>query len=228
MRYSANLNVIIKAIEKASIYLIRDFNELENLQSSPDSADRFGVRCYDKVKKVLIEEFQKLRPDFNIYFDDGSKIVNNKDPEYFYHISAINGLDNLLRANPNFSIVVSLIHKNKDVKEPISIAINNIYQKELFYCEKGFGAYLNNRKIRCSKRKNNLILVGDNNDKLKINHKSFQALGSTAIEIAYLAAAKFDIGVFKKSQFSQDLALLYKEAGGKIEQNQDYLIFKNS
>ena len=77
MRYSANLNIIIKAIEKASIHLPRDFMELENLQSNPNSADNFAKHCYAKVKKIIAEDMMKFRPDFNIFFDDGSKIINN-------------------------------------------------------------------------------------------------------------------------------------------------------
>ncbi|MFM7557993.1 MAG: hypothetical protein ACKO46_05460, partial [Alphaproteobacteria bacterium] len=66
MRFSANLNIIIKAIEKASIHISRDFVELENLQSNPASCSKFAISSYNRVKQILIEDFAKFRHDFNI------------------------------------------------------------------------------------------------------------------------------------------------------------------
>lgn len=218
MRYSPNLNVIIKAIEKASMHLSRDFMELENLQSNPTSADKFAGHCYQKVKQILVSEFSRFRPDFNIVFDDGQKIENNKNPEFIYQISAINGLDNLSRANPNFVVAVILVHKNGDQKESISVAINNVFSKEIYYSEKGFGAYVNNRKIKVSKRKDNKLAFVSDVKNLKEKVKFCQSLGSSALEIAYLASGKAEIGVFENNDLNKNLLLLFKEAGGKIEE----------
>lgn len=229
MRYSANLNIILKAIEKASAHLSRDFMELENLQSNPASADKFTTHCYQKVKQVLTQEFTRLRAEYNIIFDDGQKISNNPNPEYTYQISAINGLDNLARANPNFAVAVILVHKNEDgVEEAISLAINNIFTKETYYCEKGFGAYLNNRRIRCSKRKSALIAFVNDPKNLKDKVKYTQSLGSSALEVAYLASAKAEIGVFENNILNKNLLLLLKESGGKVEEENGFLIAKGS
>jgi len=226
MRYSANLNIMLKAIEKASMHLSRDFMELENLQPNPASADKFATHCYQKVKQVLIQEFTHLRPDYNIIFDDGQMITNTKNPEYTYQISAINGLDNLARANPNFAVAIILAHQNEDESEaePISIVINNIVNKEVYYCEKGFGAFLNNRRIRCSRRKSQMIAFVNDPKNLKLDAKFTQSLGSTALEVAYLSSAKAEIGIFEANILNRNLLLLLKEAGGKIEEKDGFIV----
>jgi len=229
MRYSANLNIILQAIEKASMHLSRDFMELENLQSNAAAADKFAVHCYQKVKQILAQEFSKLRSDYNIIFDDGQKLANNPNPEYSYQISAINGLDNLSRANPNFAVAIILVHKGDDgIEESISVAINNIFNKELYYCEKGFGAYLNNRRIRCSKRKVDKIAFVNDPKNLKLEAKFTQSLGSSALEIAYLASAKAEIGIFENNILNRNLLLLLKESGGSVEEQGKFILAQGS
>ena len=73
MRYSANLNIIIKAIEKAAGRMPRDFIELENLQSNPISATKFANACYNKVKQTLAEDLLRFRPEYNLIFSDKSE-----------------------------------------------------------------------------------------------------------------------------------------------------------
>ena len=70
MRYSANLNIIIKAIEKASNHVARDFVELENLQANPLSANKFASLTLSRVRQILIDEFTKFRADYDIIFAD--------------------------------------------------------------------------------------------------------------------------------------------------------------
>ncbi|MBL6664826.1 MAG: hypothetical protein ISQ34_03180 [Rickettsiales bacterium] len=227
MRYSPNLNVIIKAIEKASVHLSRDFMELENLQSNPASANKFASHCYQKVKQILASEFARFRPEFNIVFDDGQRIINNQNPEFIYHISAINGLDNLSRANPNFVVAVILVHKDSEKEEAISVALNNVFSKEIYYCEKGFGSYVNNRKIKVSKRKDAKLAFVSNVENLKEKVTFTQSLGSTALEIAYLASGKAEIGVFDNNELNKNLLLLFKEAGGKVEEGKELITAKS-
>jgi myo-inositol-1(or 4)-monophosphatase len=201
--------------------------ELENLQSNPASANKFARHCYEKVKQILVSEFSRFRPEFNIIFDDGKKVANNPNPEFIYHISAINGLDNLSRANPNFVVAVILVHKDGEKEEAISVALNNVFSKEIYHCEKGFGAYVNNRKIKVSKRKDNKLAFVSNVANMKDKVKFNQALGSAALEVAYLASGKAEIGVFDNNALNQNLLLLFKEAGGKVEEHNNLLIAKS-
>ena len=142
-------------------------------------------------------------------------------------------MENLARANPDFTIAVALEHLNKDgTRETISVAINKIISKELFYCEKGFGAYLTNRRIRVSKRKENDIVLGATNhpgflSKKEIKNLSLRSYGAPTLEIAYLAAAKLEISALKNSPLITPFSLLVKEAGGKVEIEQGKLVLSN-
>ncbi len=217
MRYSANLNIIIKAIDKASLHMPRDFTELENLQSNPASAEKFAAACYRKVKQMLIDDLAKVRPDFNLIFADGQKIVNNENAEYSYTIYPIDGFSNLMRSNPDFTVAVALEHHNKTgEKEAISVGISKVFGGELYYCEKGFGAYLNNRRIRVSKRNSGEILSASELE------QSPRAYGSRTLTLAYLASSRIERAVFSKEDFElfKPFLLLIREAGGRIVEDE--------
>lgn len=233
MRFSANLNIIIKAIEKASNHISRDFVELENLQSNPASAAKFTSASYNRVKQVLIEDFAKFRPEFNIVFSDGQKVSNQEDAEYSLIIHVVDGIENLLRASTDFTVSIALIYRNSNGQsEAISVAISKIIGGELYYSEKGFGAYLNNRRIRVSKRINKaeMLTVCDDiklAETLKIMPRN---LGCKTLEIANLASAKIELIIYKKSNFEffQPFFLLLKEAGGKVVEEDDKFILSNN
>jgi myo-inositol-1(or 4)-monophosphatase len=233
MRFSANLNIIIKAIEKASNHISRDFVELENLQSNPASAAKFTSASYNRVKQVLIEDFAKFRPEFNIVFSDGQKVSNQEDAEYSLIIHVVDGIENLLRASTDFTVSIALIYRNSNGQsEAISVAISKIIGGELYYSEKGFGAYLNNRRIRVSKRINKaeMLTVCDDiklAETLKIMPRN---LGCKTLEIANLASAKIEHIIYKKSNFEffQPFFLLLKEAGGKVVEDEDKYVLSNN
>ncbi len=232
MRFSANLNIIIKAIEKASNHISRDFVELENLQSNPASASKFTSASYNRVKQILIEDFAKFRPEFNIVFSDGQKISNQENSEYSLIIHVVDGIENLLRASTDFTVSIALIYHNVNGQsEAISVAISKIIGGELYYSEKGFGAYLNNRRIRVSKRINKaeMLTVCDDlklAETLKIMPRN---LGCKTLEIANLSSAKIEQIIYKKTNFEffQPFFLLLKEAGGKVIEDEEKYILSN-
>ena len=75
---SANLNVMIKACEKASKILIRDFGEIEKLQVSKKGPVDFVTNADLKTEKIIIEELKKAKPNFSIISEE-SGVENNKD-----------------------------------------------------------------------------------------------------------------------------------------------------
>jgi len=228
MRYSANLNIILKAIEKASMHMPRDFTELEHLQSNPATAEKFAAACYRKVKKILIDDLSKLRPDYNLVFADGEKIIRTEKAEYSYVISPIDGFANLMRSNPDFTVAIALEHNTKNgEKEAISVAISKIFGGELYYCEKGFGAYLNNRRIRVSKRISGEILSV--NEVEKSNHHGLREYGSRTLALSYLASARIEKIIFSKENydFIKPFLLLAREAGGRIVEDEKSVLISN-
>lgn len=231
MRYSANLNVILKAIEKATLRMSRDFIELENLQSNPMSAQKFASACYSRVKIVLAEEFTKLRPEYNMIFSDGEKVINSNKAEYCYIIHPIDGFANLVRSNPDFTVAIALEYTNSAAqKESISAAIAKVFGGETYYCEKGFGSYVNNRRIRVSKRTNGEILVAtEEQNFLAEKTESLRSYGCRTLEMAYVASSRLEKAIFKNQNYDlfKPFALLVKEAGGKVVEDGSKNIVSN-
>jgi myo-inositol-1(or 4)-monophosphatase len=242
MRLSTNLNIMTKAIDKASSYVLRDFNEIENLQNNAASATKFANSCYNKIKERIIDDLSKFRLGCNLIFPDGNNYIASKDAEYSYIINPIDGLYNFSRSIPYFAISIALEHKNLNgATEVIAAVVNNIVANEVCFAEKGFGAYLNNRRIRVSKRNNHdspllltddLLNLQDSSLALKkFNNLEIRNYGSAGIKISHLASAKADFCLFsyKNYQFLQPLFLLVKEAGGLVVEKKDqHVILTNN
>ena len=216
---SANLNVMIKAAEKASKILIRDFGELENLQVSAKGPSDFVTNSDKKVEKVIIEELTKARKNFSIISEEIGEIKNS-DKENCWIIDPIDGTTNFLHGIPHFAISIAL----KSKEEIISGLIFDPIKNEMFYAEKNNGAYFNNQRIRVSKKKNLNECLFATGGKDRINYNlNTRKYGSAALDMAYVGAGRYD-GYFQKNLNIWDIAagiIIVKEAGGKIN-NIDY------
>lgn len=218
-----------KAIDKVASAILRDFNEIENLQNNSVSATKFANSCYSKIKERMIDDLSKFRSNHNLIFPDGKNYIAGTDAEYSYIINPIDGLYNFSRSIPYFAISIALEHKNQDgIREVIAVVVNNIIAGEVCFAEKGFGCYLNNRRVRVSKRNSNDLILLLTDDLLNLNDsslglKKFKNLeirnyGSAAIKLSHIASGKADLCLFsdKNYQFIQPLFLLLKEAGGLV------------
>ncbi len=221
---SSNLNMMIKASEKVSKILIRDFGEIEKLQVLKKSPSDFVTNSDIKVEKIIIEELEKARPNFS-FISEEKGIKKNKDTNNTWIVDPIDGTVNFLHGIPHFAISIAL--KSND--EIISGLIYDPIKDEMFYAEKNSGAFLNNQRIRVS-NKNNLddclFAIGGKaiNELNFANRKS----GSAALDLAYVAAGRYD-GFFQKNLNLWDIAagiILVQEAGGVIN-NFDLKDIKN-
>ena len=229
---SANLNIMIKASEKASKALIRDFGEVEKLQVSIKGPLNFVSNADIKAEKIIIEELSKARKNYSILSEeDGSKI--GKDKNNIWIIDPIDGTTNYLHGVPHFAISIALKSNN----EIISGVIYDPIKDEMFYAEKNNGAYYNNQRIRVSKKKNFedcLFATGEDiNEKNKTNANiTIRRSGSAALDMAYLAAGRCD-GFWQRNLNYWDIAagiILVKEAGGFVMDfngNDEYIENKN-
>ena len=145
---SANLNIMIKASEKASKVLIRDFGEVEKLQVSIKGPSDFVSNADKKSEKIIIEELSKSRKKYSILSEEVGEI-NNSDTDNMWIIDPIDGTTNFLHGIPHFAISIALKSKNEIISGLIFDPIKN----EMFYAEKNNGAYFNNHRIRVSKKK---------------------------------------------------------------------------
>jgi myo-inositol-1(or 4)-monophosphatase len=145
---SANLNVMIKASEKASKVLIRDFGEIEKLQVSKKGPSDFVTNSDIKAEKIIIEELKKARPHYSIISEENGT-ENNKDKNNTWIIDPIDGTINFLHGIPHFAISIAL----KSNEEIVSGLIFDPIKNEIFFAEKENGAFFNNHRIRVSKKK---------------------------------------------------------------------------
>ena len=211
---SANLNVMIKAIEKASKIIIRDFGEIEKLQVSKKGPTDFVTNSDLKVEKIIIEQLKKARPTFS-FLSEESGIENNKDKNNTWIIDPIDGTINFLHGVPHFAISIAL----KSDNEIISGLIYDPIKDELFFAEKNNGAFYNNHRIRVSSKNNIQDCLFATDDKLKSDIKLHnRKTGCAALDMAYVASGRFD-GYFQNNLNLWDIAagiILIKEAGGVI------------
>ena len=212
---SAKLNIMIKASEKASKILIRDFGELEKLQVSKKGPQDFVTNADIKAEKIIIEELKKARPNYSIISEENG-VEKNKDESNFWIIDPIDGTTNFLHGVPHFAISIALQSNN----EMVCGLIYDPIKDELFYAEKNHGAYFNNQRIRVSKKREIdecLFAVG----KGKYNPDLiYRRSGSAALDLAYVASGRFD-GYFQDNLNLWDIAagiIIVKEAGGIINE----------
>jgi len=210
---SPNLNIMIKAAEKASKVLIRDFGEVEKLQVSIKGPSDFVTNTDKKVEKILIEELNKAKKNYSILSEEIGKIENS-DKDNFWVIDPIDGTTNFLHGVPHFAISIALRNKN----EIISGLIYDPIKNEMFYAEKDNGAFLNNQRIRVSSKKSLNECLFASGGKKEIKSKlNIRKSGSAALDLAYVASGRFD-GYFQNELNLWDIAaglILVTEAGGK-------------
>ena len=212
---SPNLNIMIKACEKASKVIIRDFGELENLQVKKKGPKDFVTKTDKRVEKILIEELTKSKKNYS-FITEETGIIKNLNKDNFWIIDPIDGTTNFLNGVPHFCISIALLFNN----EIIAGVIYDPIKDEIFFAEKDGGAYLNNKSIRVSKK--NVLsecLYGANFRKNLPDEFIVRNTGSAALDLAYVSCGRFD-GCLQKNVNLWDIAagnILIKEAGGVVD-----------
>ena len=212
---SPNLNLMIKASEKASKILIRDFGEVEKLQVSLKGPNNFVTNADRKVEKIIIEELNKSKKNFSILTEE-SGFIKNKDKDNFWIVDPIDGTTNFLNGVPHFCISIALLFE----KEIVAGVIYDPIKDEIFYAEKNGGSFLNNKSIRVSKKNNvSSCLYGVNFRKNLPENLIIRNTGSAALDLAYVSCGRFDV-CLQKNVNLWDIAagtVLIKEAGGIVD-----------
>ena len=211
---SANLNIMIKAAEKASKYIIKDFGEVEKLQVSKKGPHDFVTKTDKTVEKILIEELSKSKKNYS-FITEETGTIKNTDIDNVWIIDPIDGTNNFLHGIPHFAISIAL--KSKD--EILSGLIFDPIKDEMFYAEKEKGAYLNNQRLRVS-QKNHIdeCLFSSNSEGVKFSNLNMRNSGSAALDLAYVASGRLD-GYFQNKINLWDIAagiIMVKEAGGVV------------
>ena len=213
---SANLNLMIKASEKVSKVLIRDFGEIEKLQVSKKGPTDFVTNSDLKTERIIIEELKKARPNYS-FISEENGIEINKDKKNTWIIDPIDGTVNFLHGIPHFAISIALQSNNEIVSGLIFDPIKN----EMFYAEKDKGAFFNNQRIRVSKKNkiNECLFATSGVVKSELD-LPYRKSGSAALDLAYVASGRYD-GYFQNGLNLWDIAagiIIVKEAGGVINE----------
>ena len=226
---SPKLNIMYKACMKASKSLIRDFGEIENLQVSTKAPGDFVSSADKRTEKILIEELQKAHPDYGIISEECG-FINKSNINNRWIIDPIDGTINFLNGVPQFAISVGY-EEDQEIKCGV---IFNPITNEMFFAEKGNGAYLNNSRIRVSNKKKiseALLVTGGPKQVSNIKDKIFseyitvskkvlnvRKFGSASLDMAYVASGRFD-GYWQRELNYWDIAagiIIVKEAGGFV------------
>jgi myo-inositol-1(or 4)-monophosphatase len=234
---SPDLNIMVNAVRRAGHNLIRDFGEISSLQVSQKGPGDFVSNADLMAEKNLIAYLKEARPDYAFLSEECGELKAEHETQKRWVIDPIDGTTNFLHAIPVFALSVALFDEN----EVIAGVIDNPITNELYYAEKGKGAFLmtagGNKRLRVSGRtKMEHVLLASNAFGMKKNRDvvaecskyeaSVRFNGSTTLGLASVAAGQFD--AYVASQFKLwDVAagyLLVKEAGGYIsdfEENRD-------
>jgi myo-inositol-1(or 4)-monophosphatase len=221
------LNVMMRAIATASRSLVRDFGEVEHLQVSKKGPGDFVSAADHRAEKILREELEKSRPDYSFVMEESGEI-SGKDKNHTWIIDPLDGTNNFLHGLPHFATTVAL-QKGKEI---VAAVTYDPLRDEMFYAEKGFGAFMNQRRLRVSERRSlsdSLLATGrPYQAKGAIPLATLQAIssvvpcirqtGSAALDLAYVAAGRLD-GAWAHNLARWDIAagvLIVREAGGCI------------
>ena len=227
---SPQLNLMHKACMKASKVLIRDFGEIEKLQVSEKGPGDFVTASDKRVEKIIINELNVENSKYSVLCEEKGELIG-KNKEKRWIIDPIDGTTNFLNGLPHFAI--SIAYEKK--REILSGIIFDPIKNEMFFAEKGQGAYLNNIRTRVSNKsdfKNSLLVTGGPRYTSNIKDKVFKEYielakkvrppirksGSAALDLAYVAAGRFD-GSWQRELKYWDIAagiIILKESGGFI------------
>ncbi|MDJ1007908.1 MAG: inositol monophosphatase family protein [Paracoccaceae bacterium] len=230
MQGSANLNVMIKAAQKAARGLVKDFREVENLQVTSKSAGDFVSRADIRAEDVIREALMEARPNYG-WLGEESEGVAGKDPTRRWIVDPLDGTTNYLHGLPHWAVSIALEHKG----EIVAGVIYDPAKDEMFVAEKGQGAWMNNQRLRVSDRsrmietifatgipfagKPDLPETLQDLARLMPQVAGVRRWGAAALDLAYVAAGRYD-GFWERRLMPWDKAagvLIVREAGGLVE-----------
>jgi myo-inositol-1(or 4)-monophosphatase len=223
------MNVMIGAARKAAKILTRDFGELEHLQASRKGPADFVTQTDIRAERALREELSRTRPHYGFVMEEGG-VVEGPDKTHRWFIDPIDGTTNFIHGVPHFAISIGLEREG----QLVAGLIYNPIRDEMFTAEKGQGAWLNDRRLRVSTRRElNVALVATGIPFLgRPGHDEFltelprvmaqvsgvRRFGAASLDLAFVAAGRFD-AFWERGLSPWDVAagiVILREAGGMV------------
>ncbi len=227
---SANLNVMIKAARKAGRSLIKDFGEVEQLQVSVKGAGDFVSKADIGAEQIIKSELMNARPTYGWLAEEGGA-EEGADPTRRWIVDPLDGTTNFLHGLPHWAVSIALEHKG----QVVAGVVYDPSKDEMFFAEKGAGAWMNESRLRVSGR-NRMIesifatgLPFSGRSDLPATLKDLGRLlpvcagvrrfGAASLDLAYVGAGRYD-GFWERRLQPWDLAagmIIVREAGGLVE-----------
>ena len=226
---SPSLNVMANAALKAARALIRDFGEVEQLQVSVKGPGDFVSTADLKAERILKTELSRARPGYGHLFEE-SGTQPGSDPRHRWIVDPLDGTTNFLHGIPHFAISIAIERDG----EIVAGIVYDPTRDEMFAAEKGLGAYVNDRRLRVSARRQLADAVigtglsasgraepavdSDILAAIGAATRGVRRMGAAALDLAYVAAGRFD-GFWEFGLSPWDIAaglLLVREAGGYV------------
>ena len=230
MQGSANLNLMIKAARKAGRSLVKDFREVENLQVSSKGPGDFVSKADIEAERIIKEDLMGGRPTYG-WLGEETGLTEGADPTRRWIVDPLDGTTNFLHGLPHWAISIALEHKG----EIVSGVIYDAAKDELYWAEKGSGAWMNDRRLRVSGRramvdgvfatgipfgaKRSLPASLGDLARLMPACAGVRRWGAAALDFAYVAAGRYD-GFWERELQPWDMAagiILVREAGGMVQ-----------
>ena len=228
--------VMQNAAQKASKRLLRDFNEVEQLQVSVKGPSDFVSQADLRAEQTIREELEKARPGYALLMEE-SGASGSDNWTWRWVVDPLDGTTNFLHGIPHWAISIGLQRRLPDGSA--EMACGMIYapaSDEMFWAEKGGGAFVNDKRLRVSARremKDALFATGIPFAAVSARHRlafartlgalmpataGVRRFGSAALDLAWVAAGRYD-GYWELGLKPWDVAageLIVREAGGSV------------
>lgn len=227
---SANLNIMIKAARAAGRSLVKDFREVENLQVSMKGAGDFVSRADTRAEEIIRDSLMEARPNYG-WLGEETGATDGKDPTRRWIVDPLDGTTNFLHGMPHWAVSIALEHKG----EVVAGVVFDAAKDEMFFAEKGQGAWMNQTRLRVSGRRQmiesvfatglpfaaskNLPATLSDLGQLLPTCAGVRRWGSAALDLAYVAAGRYE-GYWERDLNAWDIAagiIIVREAGGLVE-----------
>lgn len=227
MPASALMNVMIGAARKAGRSLARDFGEVEQLQVSVKGPANFVSAADHKAEDIIFNELKRARPGYGFLMEERGAVAG-PDETHRWIVDPLDGTTNFLHGIPLFVTSIALEREG----QLVAGVIYNPASDELYTAERGKGAFVNDRRLRVSARReiSDAVVATGIPHRGRPGHAAFrkelEALmpevagirrtGAAALDLAWTAAGRFD-AYWERNIQAWDMAagiVLIREAGG--------------
>jgi myo-inositol-1(or 4)-monophosphatase len=235
-RLSAHLTIMANAAQRAAKQLLRDFSEVEQLQVSIKGPSDFVSQADLKAEAMIKQDLNKARPGYAFLMEE-SGASGSDNWTWRWVVDPLDGTTNFLHGMPHWAISIGLERRLPD--GGVELAAGVIYAPatdEMFWAEKGAGAFMNDRRLRVSARRDlsqavfatgipfavaplrQRFAFARTLGTLMPQVAGIRRFGAAALDLAWVAAGRFD-GYWEIGVKPWDIAagiLLVREAGGYV------------